>query len=187
MSGKRKAYAVNRYPEARGSDGGGDCATLVTPHPSKKRRHQSEPRSVVGENDTVCDCNALPLSSFKLFRNFRSACQRYGFPGSHQVGSYGPKGKGIVRTYSNGTPGKDIVLNAASMVFYRLKDENVRRQFDVNRQQKKHVRVFRKVDVGVLELGDYQVAEFVQAGPDDAARQFGCTFVKFVRVGLLAL
>ena len=68
-SGKRKAYAVNRYPEARGSDGGGDCATLVTPHPSKKRRHQLEPRSVVGENDTVCDCNALPLSSFKLFRS----------------------------------------------------------------------------------------------------------------------
>jgi hypothetical protein len=59
---------------------------------------------------TECDCDAL--ADRRMFKNFAAACISYAFPGSHQVGSYGLKGQGIVRTYSNATPGKDVVLGA---------------------------------------------------------------------------
>jgi hypothetical protein len=116
-----------------------------------------------------------------LFPNFRAACQHYGFPGSHQVGSYGPKGQAIVRTYSNATPGKDIVLNGGHQFLYRLKDDKVRAQFELNWRGSIPVRVFRKVEKGVLELGKYTIDGFVPAGTDDSL-QFGLTFVTFVRL-----
>ena len=147
--------------------------------------------SAVSLRDTICDCNTLAAAAtthnLRLHRNFRAACQLYLFPGSHQVGSYGPSGAGIVRTYSNATPGKDIVLNGGRHVLYRLKDDiKLRAQFEVNRRRKRPVRVFRKVEAGVLELGEFLVEGFVPAGPDDAVRQFGPTFVKFARVEALA-
>ena len=61
-----------------------------------------------------CDCEGLDRTLFLTFRNFSTACKYYEFPGSHQVGSYGPKGTGIVRTYSNATAGKDLVPHPPS-------------------------------------------------------------------------
>jgi hypothetical protein len=86
-----------------------------------------------------------------------------------------------VRTYSNSTPGKDVVLDASEIFLYRLKDEAVRAQFEVNAQRSKPVRVFRKLSAGVVDLGLYQVDGFVPAGPGDRPERFGKTFVRFVR------
>lgn len=117
----------------------------------------------------------------RIFRNFQVACAHYKFPGSHQCGSFGPKGTGIVRTYSNATLGKDLVLDDGALFLYRLKDEAVRAQFKVNQQRKKAVRVFRRVSQGVADLGLYQVEGFVPAESNQQAEVFGAVFVRFVR------
>ena len=126
-----------------------------------------------------CDCDGL--AGRRVFKNFSAACRHYEFPGSHQVGSYGPKRQGIVRTYSNATPGKDIVLDGGSLFLYRLKDEAVRAQFEVNMRRRREVRVFRKISAGVVELGLFLVEGFVPAGPGDQIGQFGGEFVRMVR------
>ena len=87
-----------------------------------------------------------------------------------------------MRTYSNGTPGKDIILDNGQLFLYRLKDDSVRAQFEVNVQRKKLVRVFRKVATGVIELGEFMITDFVPAGMDDQIEKFGAIFVKMVRV-----
>jgi hypothetical protein len=175
-SRKRKSSAA--AAAAAGSGAGSGRGTA----PKRSRKVGGGAVAAVTRSDTVCDCNALAPAAdrMRLHRNFRAACQRYGFPGSHQVGSYGPRGAGIVRTYSNATPGKDIVLNGGRVVLYRLKaDVKLRAQFEVNLRLQRSVRVFRKVEAGVLELGEYHVTGFVPAEPGD---EFGPTFVKFVRV-----
>ena len=172
------------------------------PAPNKKAAGDSRARAQDGHAE--CDCEAL--ADRRVFKNFSTACEcrsllnnkrcsrpladtrvvrtgkYYEFPGSHQVGSYGPKGTGIVRTYSNATPGKDIVLDGGELFLYRLKDEAVRTQFLVNAQRLKPVRVFRKVLSGVVDLGLFQVDGFVPAGPGDQVAKFGAEFVRFVRV-----
>ena len=122
------AGALKKRPRKRGDP--------LKKEPAKKPK--KEPRSPASIDDhaqgdaTVCDCNSLVGRT--VFKNFSTACKHYGFPGSHQVGSYGPKGTGIVRTYSNATPGKDIVLDNGEAFLYRLKDEKVRAQFKVRRR-----------------------------------------------------
>ena len=102
------------------------------------------------------------------------------------VGSFGPKGCGIVRTYSNGTPGKDLVLASGMIILYRLKDEATRAQFAVNLHRRRPVRVFRKISRGVVELGDFYVTGFEPIQPGDEP-SFGPTFVRFERVDSPAL
>ena len=98
-----------------------------------------------------------------IFRNFREACIFYKFPGSHQVGSFGNK-TGILRSYSNGTPGKDFFYDDEATVLYRLKDERYREKFSLNMKHKQLVRVFRKVEHGVKDLGEYRVVSFEKSG-----------------------
>ena len=89
----------------------------------------------------------------------------------------------MVRTYSNATPGKDVVLDGGELFLYRLKDEAVRAQFKVNAQRKKAVRVFRKISSGgVVDLGLFDVDGFVPAENGDLPDKFGPTFVRMVRV-----
>ena len=152
-----------------------------SPAPSKKAAGGGSRRARAQDGHAECDCEAA-LADRRVFRNFSTACAHYAFPGSHQVGSYGPKGAGMVRTYSNATPGKDVVLDGGELFLYRLKDEAVRAQFRVNAQRKKPVRVFRKVSAGVVDLGLFQVDGFVLAGPGDQIQKFGPEFVRFVRV-----
>ena len=126
------------------------------------------------------DCDVLP-NRLRHFANFAAACRHYSFPGSHQVGSYGPKGEGILRSYSNGTPGKDLVLDGGDKFLYRLKDSTVRAQFEVNASRGRPVQVFRKVAEGVVELGSFDVDGFEPAGAGDAPETWGETFVRFLR------
>ena len=170
--------------------------------PLKIKKAAAGAKGGAGESEEV-DCNTL--AGLKKWRSFKEACCHYEFPGSHQViwhdgphlhvarsllmcscfqvGSYGPKGGGMVRTYSNSTPGKDKVLADGNVMLYRLKDENCRAQFTVNIRQRKAVRVFRKVAAGVLELGAFLVEGFEKAGGMDQPAKFGAEFVRFARVG----
>ena len=103
----------------------------------------------------------------RLFKNFKAACEHYRFPGSHQVGSYGPKGKGIVRSYSNGTPGKDIIHEKEgqkTIVEYKLKDERYRDKFTENMKLSSKVHFFRKVEDGCEDLGMFKVLGFTESG-----------------------
>jgi hypothetical protein len=78
-------------------------------------------------------------------------------------------------------PGKDKVYAGGGVMLYRLKDEKVRAQFNVNIQKQKAVRVFRKVDTGVVELGPFLVAGFLAADRiADQPAKFGTEFVRFV-------
>ena len=153
---------------------------------NKRTTPQSQQQQQQQQHDgerRECDVNLLDR---KVWKNFSTACKHYGFPGSHQVGSYGPKGTGIVRTYSNGTPGKDLVIGTGDVMLYRLKDEAIRAQFTVNKKTNKLVRVFRKLtrklNPGVMDLGQFKVDGFVNAGPTDQIEKFGGEFVVFVKV-----
>ena len=102
----------------------------------------------------------------KTFRTFKEACDFYSFPGSHQIGSFG-NAKGILRSYSNGTPGKDFVLNDEKEVLYKLKDDSYREKFNRNMVNNQHVRIFLKVNPAgnpkesyVKDLGLFAVVGF---------------------------
>jgi len=174
-------------PAPRSEGGGGRKGTAPTRKGKSPRdtkigdmvADQASARSSRSRNLGI-DCNTLKR---KIWTNFRAACRHYKFPGSYQVGSYGPKGEGMLRTYSNSTPGKDKVLSGGEVVLYRLKDEKCRAQFAVNRDRRKPVKVFRKVAKGVMELGDFFVESFVNADHDDHIEKFGSEFVRFVRIG----
>jgi len=143
-------------------------------------KEQSTTKRKKSQKDDPDNCDDL---DFAIFKNFREACAHYKFPGSHQTGSYGPKLKGIVRSYSNATPGKDKVLEGGQVMLYRLKeDERTRAQFRVNLKRHAPVRVFRKVTTGVMDLGVFVVEAFVKAEPDDHVEKFGADYVRFVRV-----
>ena len=81
-----------------------------------------------------------------MFRTFKEACNFYKFPGSHQVGSFG-NSLGILRSYSNDTPGKDFFLDGEREILYKLKDDSYREKFNRNILNDQHVRVFRKVNM----------------------------------------
>ena len=112
----------------------------------------------------------------KVFKNFKEACAHYKFPGSHQIGSYGPKGQGIVRSYSNGTCGKDFISDNKKEVLYRLKNEEYRDKFLINLREKRKIRFFRKINsntsskkhkesTGTCEdLGLFLVDSFTKSG-----------------------
>ena len=106
-----------------------------------------------------------------MFKNFKEACDFYKFPGSHQVGSFG-NASGILRSYSNGTLGKDFFLDGESEILYKLKDDSYREKFNRNILNDQLVRVFRKVNLEVeystkktrksyvKDLGLFSVVEF---------------------------
>ena len=149
---------------------------MATKRPRHSAAIERSPKRRVNE----ANCEAL-TGRLRRFANFSAACRHYSFPGSHQVGSYGPKGEGIVRTYSNAAPGKDLVMDGGDKFLYRLKDSTVRAQFEVNASRRRPVQVFRKVVAGVVELGSFDVDGFEPAGAGDAPETWGKTFVRFVR------
>ena len=60
-----------------------------------------------------------------LFKNFKSACEYYKYPGSHRIGTVS-NDKGVIRSYSNGTKG-DIIME--NKVYYVIKNDKVRDMF----------------------------------------------------------
>jgi hypothetical protein len=99
-----------------------------------------------------------------VFANFLLACKHYNFPGSHQHGSTS-NANGVIRTYSNSTPGKDRVLNGGHEILYRLKSVEIQKKFSLNIKSGQMVRFFRKVEGGCKDMGSFTVAGFVD---DDA-------------------
>jgi len=114
-------------------------------------------------------------SNKHIFKNFMEACQHYEFPGSHQVGSFGNK-QGILRTYSNSTPGKDKILKDGHEIHYRLKDEKTKAKFQLNIDSKQCIRFFRKVQInkgskpGCKDMGLFNVHSFIVDGWDAFVR-----------------
>ena len=104
----------------------------------------------------------------RFFRTFKEACEFYKFPGSHQTGSYGPKDVGILRSYSNGTPGKDFIHrlpDGTIEILYKLKDDAYRQKFRLTMKSKVYVRVFRKhMNLGIENLGKFEVHGFTKSG-----------------------
>ena len=78
--------------------------------------------------------------------------------------------------------GKRVVADGGQLFLYRLKDEAVRRQFQINQERERPVRVLRKVSRGVVDLGLFVVSGFLAAGPGDQVLKFGAEFVRFVWV-----
>ena len=118
----------------------------------------------------------------KVYKNWREAHKANSLPGSYQDGSYGPKGKGIVRSYSNGTPGKDFIKakpdGKGYEILYRLKNEAYGEKFSINIRQKQSVRFFRKVSDGVEDLGSLRVVGFTDSHGKTVSRD--TTHVKMV-------
>jgi hypothetical protein len=155
------------------------------------------PSAIANQVNTHKKCKA---GADRLFPNFKAAVQHYKFPGSHQVGSYGKKGQGVKRTYSNGTVGKDIMNIYENVFLYRLKqDVKLRAQFEINRTKKRPVHVFRKIEVkqtkletksvkkkkteyAVRDCGLFFVDSYVSATAEQDSLKFGSTFVRFVKV-----
>lgn len=105
-----------------------------------------------------------------IFPNFKVACEYYHYPGTHQRGSVG-NADGIVRTYSNSTPGKDKILNMGAEVWYRLKSLDMQAQFQRNIDSGQPVRFFRRVPwrigkqtqkPGCKDMGLFDVIGFVE-------------------------
>jgi hypothetical protein len=94
-----------------------------------------------------------------IFKNFKSACEYYKYPGTHQHGSIGNE-KGIFRSYSNGTKGKDFIKS--NEILYRLKDTRMRMKFEKNIESGQPIRFFRKhvIAGNVEDLGLWIVASF---------------------------
>ncbi len=91
-----------------------------------------------------------------IFKNFKQAHEYYNYPGSHRIGSYGDS-TGIIRTYSNGKNG-DIIKN--NIIYYVLKNQNIKNKFKLNIKNKKKIRFFVKVSNGVKDMGLYHVKRF---------------------------
>jgi hypothetical protein len=126
----------------------------------------------------------IKVSTPPTFKNFLTACKFFKFPGSHQVGSFGPSKQGIVRTYSNSTAGKDMFQNNGDLFLYRLKDERVRAQFIINQTTRKPVHLFTKIltkPTHVVDHGLFWIDGFVPVGNNNQPMKFGKEFVRFVK------
>lgn len=102
----------------------------------------------------------MPL---RRFPNFKIAHAHYKFPSTHRTGSIFDQ-RGIIRSYSNGELGKDIVSADGRSVRYRLKSEFIREKFKLNKGSGRKIRVFRKdVEKGdVMDLGLFLVFGFTK-------------------------
>ena len=104
-----------------------------------------------------------------VFRNFKTACEHYRFRGSHQHGSTFDS-DGVIRTYSNSTPGKDIVLKGGREIHYRLKSKVIMLKFLRNIETGQRVHFFRRVVLdknratGCKDMGLFEVVEFLKDG-----------------------
>lgn len=107
----------------------------------------------------------------RIFQNFKVACEHCKFPGSFQCGSVWNE-HGIVRSYSNSTPGKDKVIKSGSEIWYRLKSLEMQAHFQRNVESGQKVRFFRRVPhsigkvtqkPGCKDMGLFTVVGFVES------------------------
>ena len=110
--------------------------------------HDAFPRS--GKIEATADDTADDATGKKkrVFANFQEACNHYNYPGSHRTGSVFNE-TGVIRTHSNSTPGKDLILRGGHEIHYRLKNDSIKSKFSLNMLHHQPVRFFRKVQVHV--------------------------------------
>ena len=90
-----------------------------------------------------------------MFKNIKQAHEYYKYPGSYRIGTIYDD-KGVIRCYSNGT--KDIIKD--NIFYYELKNYKIKNAFKINKKNNKSLRVFRKEDSSVKDLGLYKVDKF---------------------------
>lgn len=160
------------------------------------------------ERETVGGVEPTPDDSGRhVWPTFQAAHKHYGFPGSHQVGSWGDA-CGVLRTYSNSSIGKDLVPErcGGAEIWYRLKDDAVKAKFLLNIGSGQRLHFFRKValplplstetetetGVGVENSGDNGSGSDAAVKEEEvekrkrkrkrSSRQFGCKEMGLFRV-----
>ena len=95
-----------------------------------------------------------------IFKNIKLAHEQYTYPSNYRFGTVGNK-NGVLRSYSNGK-NHDKILNNGSKVLYKIKNEKIQKLFKLNKQTKQKVRFFLKIDIGVKDMGLYNVKKFIK-------------------------
>ena len=90
-----------------------------------------------------------------MFKNIKQAHEYYKYPGSYRIGTIYDE-NGVIRSYSNGS--KDIIKG--NIFYYELKNDKIKNAFKLNKKNNKSLRVFRKEDSSVKDLGLYKVDKF---------------------------
>ena len=90
-----------------------------------------------------------------MFKNIKQAHEYYKYPGSYRVGTIYDD-NGVIRSYSNGI--KDIVKN--NIFYYELKNDKIKNAFKSNKKNNNKLRLFRKENNQVRDLGLYKVDKF---------------------------
>ena len=90
-----------------------------------------------------------------MFKNIKQAHEYYKYPGSYRIGTIYDD-NGVIRSYSNGI--KDIVKN--NIFYYEIKNEKIKNDFKLNKKNNNKLRVFRKENNSVKDLGLYKVDKF---------------------------
>ena len=90
-----------------------------------------------------------------MFKNIKQAHEYYKYPGSYRIGTIYDE-NGVIRSYSNGT--KDIIKD--KIFYYELKNDKIKNAFKINKKNNNSLRLFRKEDNSVKDMGLYKVDKF---------------------------
>ena len=90
-----------------------------------------------------------------MFKNIKQAHEHYKYPGSYRTGTIYDD-KGVIRCYSNGM--KDIYKD--KIFYYELKNDKIKNAFKLNKKNNKSLRLFRKEDNSVKDMGLYKVDKY---------------------------
>ena len=93
-----------------------------------------------------------------IFKNLKEAHVYYNYPSTHRFGTIGNE-KGVIRSYSNGV-NCDKILESNKVIYYRIKNDRIKKMYQTSIDNKKKVRFFRKVKEGVLDMGLYLPVRF---------------------------
>tara|TARA_B100001093_G_scaffold68913_1_gene59134 strand:+ start:199 stop:510 length:312 start_codon:yes stop_codon:yes gene_type:complete len=93
-----------------------------------------------------------------LFKNLKEAHLFYKYPSTHRFGTIG-NDKGVLRSYSNGL-NCDRISKDEKTIFYRIKNDRIKKMYMKNIISKKKIRFFKKVNNGVLDMGLYLPIKF---------------------------
>ena len=90
-----------------------------------------------------------------MFKNIKQAHEYYKYPGSYRIGTIYDE-NGVIRSYSNGT--KDIIKD--NIFYYELKNDKIKNAFKINKKNNNSLRLFRKDNNYVKDMGLYKVDKF---------------------------
>ena len=88
-----------------------------------------------------------------IFKNIKTVDTYYKYPMSYRFGSIYNE-DGIIRIYSNG---KNNDYETKKFFYYRIKNDLIKSKFILTKNNNKKIRVFQKIEGGVLDKGEYKV------------------------------